>query len=291
MGRNVTRRTRTGPQESRLSESRSGLRSRWQAKKRDGPAESAGRLGRLGTVQQDLHRRGCPQPYHRYRPDCSPLRDRVIAYIDGFNFYHGMMARGWGRYRWLDFRALLERRILPDEFEHNGVTFNGQELVDVRYFSSMVNHQPEKLARQTKFLRALEGHTEIVPIVGEFEMRRVKCADCGKWYKRPQEKQTDVSIAVHLIADAYEGRMDTVYLICADSDLVPAVTFIRERFGTRVVLIDPPKRHSDDLAALADRHWHFSRTHIASSQLPNPVEHEYRPGRWRRYYMPDEWAE
>lgn len=35
-----------------------------------------------------------------------------MAYVDGFNFYHGLMSKGWGRYRWPDpaARPRLDRR-------------------------------------------------------------------------------------------------------------------------------------------------------------------------------------
>lgn len=58
--------------------------------------------------------------------------DRVAVYLDGFNFYHGLMAKGWGRYRWLDYHALVARRILV-----------GQTLVAFKYFTSVVN-DPDK---------------------------------------------------------------------------------------------------------------------------------------------------
>ena len=31
--------------------------------------------------------------------------ERVAAYVDGYNFYHGLMAKRWGRFRWLDYSA------------------------------------------------------------------------------------------------------------------------------------------------------------------------------------------
>jgi uncharacterized LabA/DUF88 family protein len=188
------------------------------------------------------------------------------------------MAKGWGRYRWLDLRALVERFIRPD-----------QDLVDVRYFTARVTHQPDKLARQDTFLRALAAHAAIRPIEGSFEMRRIRCSSCGDWYKRPQEKLTDVNLATHLLADAYGARMDAIYLVCADSDLAPAVAHVRA-MGTRVVLIDPPRRHSTELAAIADCHWHVSRAHMSGAQLPNPVVAISQNGRVRRLHRPDGWS-
>lgn len=34
--------------------------------------------------------------------------ERVIAYIDAFNLYYGMMDAGFDRYRWLNMQALVQ---------------------------------------------------------------------------------------------------------------------------------------------------------------------------------------
>lgn len=189
------------------------------------------------------------------------------------------MAKGWGRFRWLDYRALIERFVL-----------DGQSLEFVKYFTTRVTHQPKSLARQDNYLLALahRGGIEIIP--GVFEKRQVQCqSECGRWYRRPQEKRTDVNIATHLVSDAYEDRFDTFILICADSDLVPAADHLIRRHGKRMILIDPPRRHSDELAELAHAHLRVSSSRLNQSQLPDPVEIPKRKGT-RRIYKPDTWV-
>lgn len=212
-------------------------------------------------------------------PIGSGLPQRVGAYIDGFNFYRGMMAKGWGRYRWLDWVTLMGRFVQP-----------GDALVSVKYFTSLVTHEPRKLPRQNQYLKALAVHGGLEVIVGEFEQRDAKCAKCGEYYKRPQEKRTDVNIATHMVADAHENAFDTEILLTADSDLLAAVDHVRARVAKRIVLLDPPKRHSNDLAARVDAHLHIPRHMLHQSQLPNPVEYETRRGKPRRLYRPDEWG-
>lgn len=204
--------------------------------------------------------------------------DRVIAYLDGFNLYHGLIAKDWGRYRWLDLHAVVNQRIRA-----------GQELVAVKYFTSEVAHDPAALKRQQTFLRALEVRKHVTVIKGSFESRPVRCQSCNTWSKRRQEKRTDVNIATHLLRDAYLDNFDSAYLISADADLVPAVELVQRELGKRVVLIDPPRRHSDELAALADCHWHFAPKHMKAAQLPNPVEHFNTRGKLQRIYCPDGW--
>jgi uncharacterized LabA/DUF88 family protein len=204
---------------------------------------------------------------------------RVAVYIDGFNLYHGRIGKGWGRFRWLDHRKLAEHFMRPPE-----------TLVAVKYFTALVTHDRPALNRQTHYLEALRAQGGITIHLGSFEQRKVKCAECQKWYKRSQEKRTDVNIATHLVADAHDELFDAIYLMSADADLVPAVEHIKSRFGTRITLIDPPRRHSDDLKSVCDRHFHIARSALNQSQLPDPVERPTPSNRMRRYFKPAEWG-
>lgn len=205
---------------------------------------------------------------------------RVRAYFDGFNFYRGLMSKGWGHYRWLDFGALAQSFLLEDEV-----------LTGVRYFTALVRYDPERMQRQRLYLRALKMHSGVEAVEGVFFMRQVRCeATCREQYKRAAEKQSDVNLATHLIADAFDNEYDVALLCCADGDLIPAVRHVKDRHHKIIRLVDPPHRHSDELADLADDHLHITETAIRSSQLPNPVT--YAKGRrTKAIHRPDEWAE
>ncbi|MBP7766428.1 MAG: hypothetical protein KA113_14680, partial [Syntrophaceae bacterium] len=43
----------------------------------------------------------------------SVKKERVIAYIDGFNLYFGLKSKGWRRYYWLNLQALMRNLIKP----------------------------------------------------------------------------------------------------------------------------------------------------------------------------------
>ena len=43
--------------------------------------------------------------------------ERVKAYVDGFNLYHGLKARHGRKHLWLDLRGLLERQPHCDVFQ------------------------------------------------------------------------------------------------------------------------------------------------------------------------------
>ncbi len=50
-------------------------------------------------------------------------KQKVIVYVDGFNFYYGLKSdRRWKRYYWLDLVSLFEKFMRPD-----------QELLKVKY--------------------------------------------------------------------------------------------------------------------------------------------------------------
>ena len=53
-------------------------------------------------------------------------KQRVIVYVDGFNFYYGLKKDArWKKYYWLDIVRLFEMFMRPN-----------QELVAVKYFSA-----------------------------------------------------------------------------------------------------------------------------------------------------------
>jgi hypothetical protein len=89
-----------------------------------------------------------------------------------------------------------------------------QTLEALKYFTTRVTHQAEKYERQDRYLRALDASGGLEIVHGVFEMRSVQCRECAAWYKRPQEKRTDVNIATHLVDDAFDGRLDIALMVC-----------------------------------------------------------------------------
>lgn len=70
-------------------------------------------------------------------------KQRVIVYIDGFNFYYGLKKDvRWKKYYWLDIVKLFEMFMRPN-----------QELVAVKYFSARVDDIDQSL-RQSAFFQA-----------------------------------------------------------------------------------------------------------------------------------------
>jgi len=205
---------------------------------------------------------------------------RAIAYIDGFNLYNGLMSRDLGHFRWLDYGALMSAFVQ-----------DGEVLAQTKVFTSLMTHEPERLARQKLYLRAVEKRGGVEIIAGEFVRKATDCSACGQTYKRPQEKKSDVSLACHLVADAFDHKLDVVFIVSADSDLTPAVELVKQRFGVNIRLLEVPGRHSKQLVRLADTHLHVTARMLSAAQLPDPVEYAGGGKKIRRIYRPAPWAD
>ena len=75
-----------------------------------------------------------------------PQKERVIAYIDGFNLYFGMLNAGFDNCKWLNLKLLV-----------NNLLQSNQELISVKYFTSRVGNNPDKQKRQATYIEALES--------------------------------------------------------------------------------------------------------------------------------------
>jgi len=201
----------------------------------------------------------------------------VISYIDGFNLYHGLKAKGWRKYYWLDLWALSKRFLLQ-----------GQNLVEVVYCTSKVKNDPKAIQRQLTFLDALTAHSPALKIVyGHFLAKPATCQKCGHTYSRHEEKKTDVNIACHLLTDAMDGRFDVALLLSADSDLVPPVEIVRSRWpAKKVIAVFPPRRNSDALKKTCHGHTWINEDKLKQCLLPEnvtiaPGKTVSRPASWR----------
>lgn len=167
-------------------------------------------------------------------------KQRVIVYVDGFNFYYGLKDDPkWKRYYWLDIVGLFEKFMRPN-----------QELVAVKYFSA----RPDELAqnaRQYAFFQANKENPKFQLILGKYLKKNIKCFNCGNVIHTHEEKETDVRIATQIVADAYEKNCDVAIIVSADSDMIPAVELAKQA-GQRVYIYFPPNHYSSNLAAMAN---------------------------------------
>lgn len=169
---------------------------------------------------------------------------RISFYIDGYNFYRGLRDRKWERFYWLDMVAFCSL------FLHRN-----QELVEVNYFSAIPKNAG-KQERFDRFLTANRLHPKFSLHLGKFLEKTLLVK--GETVKTYEEKQTDVHIAVKMIRDVVLDKCEGSVLISADSDLTPAIDFIREyKPNHQIFVYFPPNRFSYDLKQRANSSIHL----------------------------------
>jgi NYN domain-containing protein len=202
----------------------------------------------------------------------------VIAYVDGFNLYHGLHAKYQRRYLWLDLEHLVQRLRPKDH------------VVAVRYFTALVRDDPPALARQHEYLAALAARSGAVVsvVLGRYQSKTWTCRRCGTIWTSYEEKETDVSIAVSLVADTAAGKSDIALIISADSDLCPAIRTARSLGRRRgMIAAFPPRRSSFEIRSLIPGAFTIAAADLRNSLLPEIVTDTAggraykRPAKWR----------
>jgi uncharacterized LabA/DUF88 family protein len=204
---------------------------------------------------------------------------RVVAYVDGFNLYFGLKAKGWKKHYWLDLNGLATSLLKP-----------GQTLAGVHYLTSRIRANGRNVAdmqRQSDYLDALATLPSLTIHYGHYLQKSRRCHSCGAQWMDYEEKMTDVNIAMQLLADAFDDHFDTALVISADSDLTTPVRQVRARFpAKRVIVTQPPGCNSVQLAGAATAAFTISETKVRQSQLPAAVTTAsgyviHRPAHWR----------
>jgi 6-hydroxy-3-succinoylpyridine 3-monooxygenase len=188
---------------------------------------------------------------------------RTIIYIDGFNFYYGAV-RGTS-YKWLDMEKCF-LKLRPDD-----------DIKNICYFTALVDGS--KGVRQQTYLRALATRPLVQVILGKFKLKQVKCGvtHCkysgSRIFDMPEEKRTDVNIALKLLDDAYHDRADQFIIVSGDSDLVPALEMVKTQWPAKRLIVYVPSRHfirgaAVELRSAADKHKTFPQALLKVCQFP-----------------------
>ena len=185
------------------------------------------------------------------------MSNRTIVYVDGFNLYHALDDLREPHLKWLDLWALSQKLIRP-----------GDSLVAVKYFTAFATWRPQSYRRHQRYVAALEAKG-ITPVIGRFKAKVVRCHNCKNTYVTHEEKETDVNIGVHMMADLLTGRLDRALIVSADTDLNAAVLLARaEAPGKLVDLVAPPQRKGRNSAALFE----ITKGKVRKSLLPAQVQ-------------------
>lgn len=195
-------------------------------------------------------------------------RPRTIVYVDGFNLYYGAVKNT--PYKWLNLDRYFTR-LRP-----------GDDIVSVKYFTAEIVGGTKP--NQVVFLKALSTLPRVQIILGRFKNKRIKCAvamcqslnPLDRFFEKPEEKRTDVNIAVNMLDDAYQNLCDQFVLVSGDSDLVPAVRMIRDRFPDKKVIVyiptqNPVRGAAVELRGVAHKHRELPLNLLQHCQFPTNV--------------------
>jgi uncharacterized LabA/DUF88 family protein len=195
---------------------------------------------------------------------------RVIAYVDGFNFYYRRLRNK--PYRWLDLPRLFEQ-FFPDD-----------ELVKVRYFTARVGGKfdPSKPLRQQAYLRALQTLSKMDIVEGQFLTTQAKFRLVDPLFDaagqpiysakvwKQDEKGSDVNLGAHLINDAWADAFDVAAVLTNDSDLSVPIQLAVQRKKT-VLLFHPDSNPARSLQDSATHSLHIHDKHLRDAQLPTEL--------------------
>jgi len=142
-------------------------------------------------------------------------------------------------YKWLDTVALIKHicRIQNPEIDVIGINFFTAPVI------TRVSSRGDKaLQAQNAYHKALLiSYPDMLEIINGYYILEkgyppkynkpiVKEDRVAVWLM--EEKQTDVNIALHLYRDVSQNKCEQVILVSSDSDLEPALSFIKQDFPT-----------------------------------------------------------
>jgi uncharacterized LabA/DUF88 family protein len=219
-------------------------------------------------IFRELIPHGSPSGPHGFRPVgffIVRVMKRISVYIDGFNLYHALKRIGDEKVKWLNLKALSDRLI----------SNKSERIISIYYFSAFAYWLSESKSRHEEYVNALRA-SGIIAIIGQFKEKDRECHNCGFTWKAHEEKETDVSIGITLVSDAYKDKYDKALLLTRDSDLVPAVKMVRKEFSMKEVEVVAPPRmgHSNDLISVCTSKKKISLTLVNECLFPKYV---YRP--------------
>lgn len=191
------------------------------------------------------------------------MKKRAVFYVDGFNLYHSIDNLKLKKLLWLSLFDLA-KELVPSRDE---------EVHGVKYFSAVANHRtPASIQKHRIYIQALK-QTGVECILGRFKKQHRKCYNCNHTWRHPEEKETDVNIAVHMVADAFQDLFDVCYLISADTDLIPPLRMVKQTLLQKeVVAVSPPGRpHGQEIKSISDRALKLNKDQLGRCRLPETI--------------------
>lgn len=205
------------------------------------------------------------------------MPDRAAFYVDGFNLYHAVQDLNEPFLKWCDLWK-LGKLIIPQQSE---------ELVKVAFCTAYYPGDQQKRWRHDQFRNALEI-SGVECIFGHYVMEPKSCHNCGNEWQKPSEKETDINVALSLMADGWHDVFDVAYLLTADSDQAATARMFKSEFPSkRLVTVAPPGRNfSANIVKFSHGRIGLTREHLEKCLFPPIVFKDGKAGRRPKEYDP-----
>jgi len=164
------------------------------------------------------------------------MTQNAVFMFDGSNFYKNINNMGLDKKN-LDFRKLALNLSCS------------RNIVDVIFFTVPVDQATDSknYAKQQKFFARL-NQSSVTLKLGNLVPRNIRCPacrtspavcdSCKTALNVKTEKSVDVQIAMEMVLGCLNNTYDCLYLASCDSDLIPAINFIRNQ-GKKSFLLLP----------------------------------------------------
>lgn len=219
----------------------------------------------------------------------------AVAYIDGFNFYHGSVKND-PALKWLNFERLCDDLL------------RGYQLLRVNYYTARVRDRPDDLGqsqRQDDYLRALDSRERVSIVMGQFQKKKatvvarpgveVTLDNGSRAVLAPdqlvrgrtwEEKGSDVNLGTDLSWDAASQAMATALVVSNDLDLQRPISRAMTA-GIEVIVVNPHARTNRRPSLEGSGTRNLKRGDLRRCQLPDEVTIDAdgtvvrRPETWR----------
>jgi uncharacterized LabA/DUF88 family protein len=203
----------------------------------------------------------------------------AIAYVDGFNFYHGTV-KDSPSLKWLDFEVFCKRLL------------RGYHLTCVNYYTARVKDRPQdpmQSQRQDDYLRALQTRPLVKITYGQFQKKKkwvlvgpdteVELSDGSRAKLAPdqyvkgrtwEEKGSDVNLGTDLSWDAANHEMHAALVLSNDLDLQWPITRAMQK-GIEVIVVNPHSRTNTSPSLQGSDTRRIKLGDLRDSQLPDEV--------------------
>lgn len=184
----------------------------------------------------------------------------------------------------------LSETYLPPE-QHN--------IIQIKYFTALVKGKKEdhsNVSRQHRYLQALRTIQNLEIIYGRFKKRQVTGLKCNyenrqyiegtelvtvsKW----EEKESDVNIATHIVADS--PQYDCAILVSNDTDLKNPLRYVKKSLKKVVGIISPIRNVHIELKNVSSFQKRISNKVLEQCQFPEKMRDDkgefFCPPKWKQ---------